>query len=60
MRFLRDESGLETVEYAIIAGVIVIETIVLIVWFGFWVRAQLRRLGGELDWDPGPGYSGDK
>jgi len=59
VRFLRDESGLETVEWAIVAGVIVIETIVLIVWFGLWVRQQLRILGGKLDWDPGPGYSGD-
>lgn len=59
MRFIRDESGLETVEYAVLAGVIVAETIVLIVWFGFWVHRQLRMLGGKLDWDPGPGYSGD-
>jgi hypothetical protein len=50
---------LETVEYAVLAGVIVAETIVLIVWFGFWVHRQLRMLGGKLDWDPGPGYSGD-
>jgi Flp pilus assembly pilin Flp len=58
LALLRREDGLESVELAVLAGVIVAETVVMIVWFGFWVRAQLRRLGGQLDWDLGPGYSG--
>ncbi len=36
-RFLKDERGLETVEYAIILGLIVAGTITTIVLIGDWV-----------------------
>ena len=39
-RFINDERGLETVEYAIILGLIVAGTIGLILGLGGWVRTQ--------------------
>lgn len=36
-RFIRDERGLETVEYAIILGLVVATTIVLVLELGKWV-----------------------
>jgi len=41
-RFVKDERGLETVEYAIILGLIVAVTIGLIVALGTWVQTQFR------------------
>ena len=43
-RFVKDEAGLETVEYAIIAGLIVVATIVTIGLIGDWVAAQFQAL----------------
>lgn len=40
LKFVKDERGLETVEYAIILGLIVAGTISLIVLLGNWVRTQ--------------------
>ena len=40
--FLKDEDGLETVEYAIILGLIVAGTITLIVTLGSWVNTQFQ------------------
>ena len=40
--FIRDEDGLETVEYAIILGLIVAGTIGLAVWLGGWVQSQYQ------------------
>ena len=37
-RFLKDEQGLETMEYAIILGLIVVATIGLISQLGIWIR----------------------
>jgi Flp pilus assembly pilin Flp len=42
--FLKDEDGLETVEYAIILGLIVAGTIGLIVTLGGWVNGQFQRV----------------
>jgi len=39
-RFVRDEQGLETVEYAIILGLIVVGTIAAIITLGGWVLEQ--------------------
>lgn len=47
-RFVRDEQGLETVEYAIITGLIVVGTIGLIVAIGGWVHGQFNTLNTEL------------
>lgn len=46
--FLADESGLETVEYAIIAGLIVSGTVAIIVAIGAWVKAQFQALQTDL------------
>lgn len=43
-RFVKDERGLETVEYAIILGLIVAGTISLVVWLGGWVMQQFNRV----------------
>ena len=39
-RFIKDERGLETVEYAIILGLIVAGTIGLVIAIGGWVHTQ--------------------
>ena len=43
-RFFKDEKGLETVEYAIIAGLIVVGTITTIVAVGGLVLAKFQGL----------------
>ncbi len=47
-RFITDESGLETVEYAIILGLIVVGTIVLIGTLGVWVKDRFQIVVDEL------------
>jgi pilus assembly protein Flp/PilA len=39
-RFVKDERGLETVEYAIILGLIVAATIAAIITLGNWVLSR--------------------
>ena len=46
--FLSNDEGLETVEYAIIVGLIVAGLIVLITAIGAWVRGQYSALKTEL------------
>jgi len=46
--FLRDDRGLETVEYAIITGIIVAGTIALIVTIGDWVNGAFQAVADEL------------
>jgi Flp pilus assembly pilin Flp len=41
-RFVKDEQGLETVEYAIILGLIVVATIGLISSLGTWVYGRFN------------------
>ncbi len=48
-RFVAEESGLETVEYAIITGLIVAGAIVTIGLIGQWVALQFSNLEGELN-----------
>jgi Flp pilus assembly pilin Flp len=43
-RFMNDEQGLETVEYAIIAGLIVSGLVAIIVAIGGWVKNQFTNL----------------
>ena len=43
-RFVKDERGLETVEYAIITGLIVAGTIVAIAAIGVWVAGTFAGL----------------
>ena len=47
-RFVRSDEGLETVEYAIIAGLIVVGTIVAITAIGVWVASQFQSLQSTL------------
>ena len=47
-KFFSDEKGLETVEYAIILGLIVAGTVGLIIALGNWVNLQFTNVNGEL------------
>jgi pilus assembly protein Flp/PilA len=47
-RFIKDEKGLETVEYAIIAGLIVVGTIATVVSIGAWVNTKFTALDTGL------------
>ena len=46
--FLKDEQGLETVEYAIIAGLIVAGLIAVVTAIGAWVNATFTTLQTDL------------
>lgn len=48
-RFLRDEDGMETVEYAIIAGLIVSALVTLLFAIGNWVKGQYSSLKTDLN-----------
>ncbi|MFO7965586.1 MAG: Flp family type IVb pilin [Desulfobacterales bacterium] len=48
LNFIKDEQGLETVEYAIILGIIVVATIGFISTIGGWVRDQFSALATAL------------
>ena len=41
-RFLADDSGLETAEYAVIAGMIVAGLLATVVAIGTWVKRRLH------------------
>jgi pilus assembly protein Flp/PilA len=47
-RFLKDERGLETVEYAIIAGLIVVGIVATIKSIGTWVSGKFTQLDNDL------------
>lgn len=47
-RFWNDEQGLETVEYAIITGLIVAGVIATIAAIGLWVKGQFDTLQTEV------------
>ena len=46
--FVKEEQGLETVEYAIITGLIVAGVIATIAAIGTWVKAQFDTLKSSL------------
>ena len=46
--FISDERGLETVEYAIITGLIVAGTIVVIGLIGAWVNGTFTAVNAQL------------
>ena len=48
-RFFSDERGLETVEYAIIVGLIVAGLIAVIAAIGVWVKAQFDDLQTDIN-----------
>ncbi|MHC4741906.1 MAG: Flp family type IVb pilin [Planctomycetota bacterium] len=47
-RFLRDEQGTETVEWAIIIGLIAVASIATIVSIGTWVSGKFTALDTSL------------
>lgn len=47
-RFFAGEEGLETVEYAIIAGLVVAGIVATVIAIGTWVHDQFTGLQGEL------------
>ncbi len=47
-KFLSDDKGLETVEYAIIAGLIVAGLIAVVTAIGTWVNGQFTTLQTDL------------
>ncbi len=47
-RFIKDDRGLETVEYAIIAGLIVVGVIATVTSIGVWVDAKFTQLDTGL------------
>jgi Flp pilus assembly pilin Flp len=47
-RLISDERGLETVEYAIITGLIVVGVIVSITAIGTWVKGTFEELKTEI------------
>jgi pilus assembly protein Flp/PilA len=47
-RFVREEEGLETVEYAIIAGLIVVGIVTTIGQIGQWVGDKFNELNTDL------------
>jgi len=47
-RFFSDEKGLETVEYAIIVGLIVAGLVAIIAAIGAWVNLQFTNLQTDL------------
>ena len=47
--FFKDEDGLETVEYAIILGLIVVGTITLVGRLGSWVNLQFGNVVNDVN-----------
>jgi len=47
-RFIKDEQGLETVEYAVITGLIVAATITAIGILGGWVTTQFETVNSTV------------
>lgn len=47
-RIVADEKGLETVEYAIITGLIVAACVTVLAAIGVWVRARYDGLGTNI------------
>jgi pilus assembly protein Flp/PilA len=48
-RFLSDEKGTETVEWAIMIGIIAVAAIATIVSIGGWVKTQFDNLNNGLN-----------
>lgn len=48
-RFIKEEDGLETVEYAIITGLIVVGVIATIGAIGTWVSGKFTTLNSNLN-----------
>ncbi|MHC4949346.1 MAG: Flp family type IVb pilin [Planctomycetota bacterium] len=53
-RFRRDEQGLETVEYAIIIGLLVVGVIGAIAGIGAWVTSKYEAVNSDLNSQTAP------
>ena len=51
-RFVADDHGLETVEYAIILGLVVVGLIATVASIGAWVNGRFTQLDTELAANP--------
>ena len=47
-QFLRDQRGLENVEYGVIAGVVLVGAATVIMLLGLWVQARLDSFKSEV------------
>ena len=47
-RFISDEKGLETVEYAILLGLIVATVVASVVTVGFWVKGVYETVQADV------------
>jgi pilus assembly protein Flp/PilA len=47
-RFRKDERGLETIEYAIVAGLIVVGIVAIVAAIGVWVKGKFTALNQDL------------
>jgi Flp pilus assembly pilin Flp len=48
IKFARDEAGLETVEYAIMAGLVVGASVAIILAVGAWVKSTYSNMQTQL------------
>jgi len=48
-RFILDEQGLETVEYALIMGLVSVGSIAIIAAIGVWVTGSFESIGADLE-----------
>ena len=53
-RGMRDESGLEVVESAVIVGLIAVSAIIAITILGTWTSQQFDAVGNDVGAAPGP------
>jgi Flp pilus assembly pilin Flp len=51
-RRLRDEGGLEVVEYAVIVGLVVVAAIIALSILGMWVSGQFSSVSEDVGTDP--------
>jgi hypothetical protein len=56
MTFLRSDAGLQTVERAILLGLVIAGALLIAAAvIGLWVKAKTRLLGGAATWGPSDG-----
>ncbi len=47
-RFFRNQDGLETIEYAIIAGMITVSTLLVIAAIAIWIAGRIQGLQAAI------------
>ena len=51
-KFLRQEEGMETVEYAIIGGIVVVATLLAIISISVWISGRYAQVDAALSTAP--------